>query len=320
MTLLEPLLMSDESCYCMFPVKYEDVWAMYKKAVDSFWRAEEIDLSKDAKDFDSLTGPEQHFVKHILAFFASSDGIVSENLATRFYQEIQNSEVRAFYSMQLFIETIHSETYSLLIDTYVKDAAEKSRLFSAISTIPCVAQKAKWARKWIMDAEASFATRLVAFAVVEGIFFSGAFASIYWLKKRGLMPGLTLSNEFISRDEAMHCEFAICLYNKLERPLTKRVAHMLIKEAVLIEQEFITESLPCRLIGMNAGLMNQYIEYVADRLAVQLGYDRIFGSANPFDFIELISLESKANFFERPVSQYALATIEINPFNLNSDF
>ena len=304
---IEPLLVPDDNRFVMFPIKHNDIWEMYKKQIDCFWRAEEIDLSKDLTNWESLNADERHFISMILAFFAASDGIVLENLASRFMSEIQVSEARAFYGFQIAMENIHSETYSLLIETYIKDKEEKSKLFNAIEHFPCIKKKSDWAQKWIHDNRSSFATRLVAFACVEGIFFSGAFCSIYWLKKRGLMPGLTFSNELISRDEALHCEFAILLYSKLLKKIDKARIHELIKEAVDIETEFICEALPCRLIGMNSELMSQYIRFVADRLCVQLGYKKIYNVSNPFDFMELISLEGKTNFFERKVGEYALA-------------
>jgi ribonucleoside-diphosphate reductase subunit M2 len=318
----EPLLLPDDNRFVMFPIKYQDVWHMYKKQLDCFWRAEEIDLSKDLIDWrDRLTNDERFFISSILAFFAASDGIVMENLAVRFMNDVQVSEVRAFYGMQIFMENIHSEMYSLLIETYINDAVQKDLLFRAIDTYPCIQKKAQWARRWIGDNRSSFATRLVAFAVVEGIFFSSSFASIYWIKKRGLMPGLTLSNEFISRDEALHCEFAILLYSKLQKKLSKKKIHEIVSEAATIEKKFITESIPCKMIGMNSDLMCQYIEFVADRLVIQLGYDKIYGAANPFDFMELISIESKVNFFERTNSQYALANKTVDAgFDLDSDF
>ena len=305
--ITEPLLVPDDNRFVMFPIKHNDIWEMYKKQIDCFWRAEEIDLSKDLTNWESLNADERHFISMILAFFAASDGIVLENLASRFMSEIQVSESRAFYGFQIAMENIHSETYSLLIETYIKDKDEKSRLFNAIEHFPCIKKKSDWAQKWIHDNRSSFATRLVAFACVEGIFFSGAFCSIYWLKKRGLMPGLTFSNELISRDEALHCEFAILLYSKLLKKVDKARIHELIKEAVDIETEFICDALPCRLIGMNSELMSQYIRFVADRLCVQLGYKKIYNVSNPFDFMELISLEGKTNFFERKVGEYALA-------------
>jgi ribonucleoside-diphosphate reductase subunit M2 len=294
---------------------------MYKKQVDCFWRAEEIDLSKDLTHWECLNDEERYFISMILAFFAASDGIVLENLASRFMNDVQLSEARAFYGFQIAMENIHSESYSLLIDTYIKDNEQKDKLFNAITHVPCIKKKSDWAQKWIHDHRSSFATRLVAFACVEGIFFSGAFCSIYWLKKRGLMPGLTFSNELISRDEALHCEFAILLYNKLQKKIDKARIHEIIKEAVEIETEFICEALPCKLIGMNAELMTQYIKFVADRLAVQLGYKKIYNATNPFDFMDLISLEGKTNFFERKVAEYSLANKNSeDAFNFTDDF
>ena len=318
----EPLLTPDDNRFVMFPIKHNDVWEMYKKQVDCFWRAEEIDLSKDLTNWESLNGDERHFISMILAFFAASDGIVLENLASRFMNEVQVSEVRAFYGFQIAMENIHSETYSLLIETYIKDNEEKNKLFNAIEHFPCIKKKSDWAQKWMHDNRSSFATRLVAFACVEGIFFSGAFCSIFWLKKRGLMPGLTFSNELISRDEALHCEFAILLYSKLLKKMDKSRIHELIKEAVEIETEFICEALPCRLIGMNSEMMTQYIKFVADRLCLQLGYKKIYNVSNPFDWMEMISLESKTSFFERRVSEYALAnkTQTTDAFEMTEDF
>jgi len=303
----EPLLVPDDNRFVMFPIKYDDIWEMYKKQVDCFWRAEEIDLSKDLTHWQSLNQDEKYFISMILAFFAASDGIVLENLASRFMNDVQLSEARAFYGFQIAMENIHSETYSLLIETYIKDNQEKNKLFNAISHYPCIKKKAEWAQKWIHDNRSSFATRLVAFACVEGIFFSGAFCSIFWLKKRGLMPGLCFSNELISRDEALHCEFAILLYNKLVRKLAKERIYEIIKDAVDIETEFICDALPCRLIGMNAELMTQYIKFVADRLVLQLGYKKIYDVSNPFPWMEMISLEGKTNFFEKRNDAYALA-------------
>ena len=294
----ELLLQEDDNRYVMFPIQDQDIWQMYKKQVDCFWRAEEIDLSKDLTHWETLDQKEKYFVSMILAFFAASDGIVLENLAMRFMGEVQLSEARAFYGFQIAMENIHSETYSLLIDTYIKDREEKTMLFQAIDNFPCIKKKADWAIKWINDKRSSFATRLIAFACIEGIFFSGAFCSIFWLKKRGLMPGLTFSNELISRDEALHTEFAVLLYSKLNKKLTKSKVLEILKEAVEIEKEFICDALPCRLIGMNSDLMCQYIEFVADRLSVQLGYDKIYGTKNPFDFMEMISIEGKTNFLK----------------------
>jgi ribonucleotide reductase beta subunit family protein with ferritin-like domain len=319
---IEPLLQEDHNRYVMFPIKDNDIWKMYKKQEDLFWRAEEIDLSKDNKDWDTLTDDEKHFVSMILAFFAASDGIVLENLGIRFMNEVQLSEARAFYGLQIAMENIHSITYSTLIDTYIKDKAQKEKLFNALQEYDCIKKKGEWAIKWINDKKSNFATRLVAFACVEGIFFSGAFCAIYWLKKRGLMPGLTFSNELISRDEALHTEFAVLLHNKLEKPLKKHKIHEIISEAVLIELEFINDALPCRLIGMNQVLMKQYIEFVADRLSLQLGGDKIYESKNPFEWMENISIETKTNFFEDRVSEYSLTTknSKLNTFEFGDDF
>jgi ribonucleoside-diphosphate reductase subunit M2 len=318
----EPILTPDLNRFVMFPIKYNDIWEMYQKQVDCFWRPEEIDLTKDITHWESLNDAERYFISRILAFFAASDGIVLENLAMRFMNEVQISEARAFYGFQIAMENIHSHTYSLLIDTYIKNTEEKDRLLNAIDHFPCIKKKSDWAQKWIHDNRSTFATRLVAFACVEGIFFSGAFCSIYWLKKRGLMPGLTFSNELISRDEALHCEFAILLYNKLIKKMSKSRIHEIIKEAVEIEVEFICEALPCRLIGMNSVLMTQYIQFVADRLCLQLGYDKIFNVKNCFPWMELISLESKTNFFEKSSDAYALANKSnmAEAFDLMDDF
>jgi ribonucleoside-diphosphate reductase subunit M2 len=305
--IIEPLLVPDDNRFVMFPIVHQDIWDMYQKQVDCFWRPEEIDLSKDLTHWDALNNDEQTFISMILAFFAASDGIVLENLAQRFMTEIQVSEARAFYGFQIAMENIHSHTYSNLIETYIKNKEDKHKYFNAINNFPCIKKKSDWAQKWIHDNRSSFATRLVAFACVEGIFFSGAFCSIFWLKKRGLMPGLTFSNELISRDEALHCEFAVLLYSKLVKKMDKSRIHEIIKEAVEIETEFICEALPCRLIGMNSEMMTQYIKFVADRLCVQLGYKKIYNVSNPFEFMELISLENKANFFERISSAYSLA-------------
>jgi ribonucleotide reductase beta subunit family protein with ferritin-like domain len=320
--ITEPLLTADDNRFVMFPIKHNDIWEMYKKQVDCFWRAEEIDLTKDLKDWDSLNQDERFFISMILAFFAASDGIVLENLAMRFMNDVQISEARAFYGFQIAMENIHSHTYSLLIETYIKDSAEKNRLFNAIEHFPSIKKKSDWAQKWIHDNRSSFATRLVAFACVEGIFFSGAFCSIFWIKKRGLLPGLTFSNELISRDEALHCEFAVLLYSKLIKKMSKARIHEIIKEAVEIESEFICDALPCRLIGMNSQMMTQYIQFVADRLCVQLGYDKIYNVTNSCDFMEMISLESKGNMFERKIGEYGLAnkTISDNTFVLSEDF
>jgi ribonucleotide reductase beta subunit family protein with ferritin-like domain len=318
----EPLLAHDDNRFVMFPIKHQDIWEMYKKQIDCFWRAEEIDLTKDLSNWECLNADERYFISMVLAFFAASDGIVLENLAVRFMKDIQLSEARAFYGFQIAMENIHSQTYSLLIETYIKNESDKNRLFNAIENFPCIKKKSDWSQKWINDNRSSFATRLVAFACVEGIFFSGSFCSIYWLKKRGLMPGLTFSNELISRDEALHCEFAILLYSKLQNKLKKAKIHEIIKEAVEIETEFICDALPCRLIGMNSQLMTQYIQFVADRLCVQLGYEKIYGATNSFDFMELISLEGKTNFFEKKVGDYALAnkTKSTEVFEFSEDF
>jgi len=321
MSSQEILLSEDEKRFVIFPIKQDAFWDMYKKALESFWRAEEVDLSKDLKDWDRLNDDEKHFVSMILAFFAASDGIVLENLGVRFMTDVKISEARAFYGFQIAMENIHSEMYSLLIETYIKNKTKKEELFHAVDNFECIKKKADWAMKWI-NQEDSFAERLVAFAAVEGIFFSGAFCSIYWLKKRGLMPGLTFSNELISRDEALHTEFAVLLYSKLASKLSQERIYEIITEAVEIEKEFITDALPCRLIGMNAKLMKQYIEFVADRLFVQMGYEKYYKTANPFSFMELISLEGKTNFFEKRVGEYALATKTktSNVFSMDSNF
>lgn len=318
---IEPLLTPSVNRFVMFPIQDQEVWAMYKKQVDLFWRPEEIDLSQDNNHWEKLTQDEKYFISMVLAFFAASDGIVSENLSTRFMNDVQSAEVRAFYGFQVAMENIHSHTYSLLIETYIQDTEEKNRLFNALTEYPCIQKKGDWAQKWISDNRSSFASRLVAFACVEGIFFSGSFCAIFWLKKRGLMPGLTFSNELISRDEALHCEFAILLYKKLERKLPKQKIIQIITEAVDIESEFICESLPCKLIGMNADMMNQYIRFCADRLSQQLGYPKIYGVSNPFPFMELLSMEKKANFFEQRNSSYSMAdkTKEKDIFDFNTE-
>jgi len=306
--LVEPLLTENPRRYVMFPLQDNDIWKLYKKMFDCMWRAEEIDLSKDMVHWNNLNDKERHFIKMILAFFAASDGIVLENLGMRFLSEVQLPEARAAYGFQLMMENVHSEVYSLLIDTYIKDETEKGKLFNALEEFPCIKKKADWAIKWITDKRSSFAARLVAFACVEGIFFSGAFCSIYWLKKRGLMPGLTFSNELISRDEGMHTDLACLLFSKLNNKLNKQKVRDIIKEAVTIEKEFICEALPCKLIGMNAKLMSQYIEFVADRILVQLGCNKIYKVSCPFDFMEMISLEGKTNFFEKRVGEYSLVS------------
>jgi ribonucleotide reductase beta subunit family protein with ferritin-like domain len=318
---MEALLTENKSRLVVLPVEYNDIWNMYKKAVSSFWVAEEIDLSKDLVDWGNLGKDEKYFLSMILAFFAGADGLVNENLAFRFYNEVQNSEARLFYGFQVAMEGIHQEVYANLIDTYITDKTEKHRLFNAITEFPFIKQKADFCLHYINSQE-KFATRLIAFACVEGIFFSGAFCSIYWVKKRGLLKGLTFSNELISRDEALHCEFAVLLYNKLKNRLSRGDFHFIVREAVEIEIEFICSALPCRLIGMNSDLMSQYIRFVADRLSLQCGYDKLYDVSNPFDFMELISLESKSNFFENKVSEYALANRETTGdiFEFSADF
>ena len=318
----EILLQKNESRFVLFPIKYQDIYEEYKKAEGSFWTSNEIDLSKDLKDWENLNDNERNFIKNVIGFFAGSDGIIMENLALRFMNEIEIPEVRAFYSYQIFNENVHSETYSLLIDTYIKDSEEKIKIFNSIDNMPCVGKKAKWAYKWIENQNVNFATRLIAFAIVEGVFFSGSFCAIYWLKKRGLMPGLTFSNELISKDEGTHCYFACLLYSYIKNKLKPEIIYDIIKEAVEIEKEFITESIPCALIGMNADMMKTYIEFVSDRLLVQLGYEKIWNSSNPFDFMELISLRPKANFFELRVGEYAKSNISENNdnFEINNDF
>jgi ribonucleoside-diphosphate reductase beta chain len=304
MSSVEPILQENKNRFVIFPIKHHDIWEWYKKMEASFWTAEEIDLSQDLNDWNNkLSDDERYFVKHILAFFAASDGIVNENLAENFVNEVQYAEAKFFYGFQIMMENIHSETYSLLIDTYVKDEAEKDDLFNALDVFPAIKKKADWALKWIESD--SFAERLIAFAAVEGIFFSGAFCSIYWLKKRGLMPGLTFSNELISRDEGVHCDFAVHLHNNhLVNKVPKDRIREIIVDALKIEREFITESLPVSLIGMNAVLMTQYLEFVADRLLVELGCDREYNTTNPFDFMDMISLQGKTNFFEKKVAEY----------------
>lgn len=301
----EVLLREDPQKYVIFPLTDQDIWKAYKQQEGCFWTAEEIDLSKDLEDWHKLTDKEQFFIKYVLAFFAGSDGIVGENLGVNFINEVGITEAKLAYGFQLMMEGIHSEVYSLLIDTYVRDPDEKTHLFEAIHTIPCIAEKAKWSKRWINDPDANFATRLVAFACVEGIFFSGSFCAIYWLKKRGLMPGLTFSNELISRDEGLHTDFAVLLYKKLTFKLSQQTIETIINNAVEIECNFITESIPCNMIGMNSTLMKQYIQFVADRLMMQLGYDKIYHVECPFEFMNLISLDGKTNFFERRVGEYS---------------
>lgn len=319
----EVLLRENKDRFVILPINYPAIWEMYKKHEASFWTAEEIDLSDDQKHWDSLSDGERHFISHVLAFFAASDGIVNENLAVNFMSEVQVPEARCFYGFQIMMENIHSETYALLIDSYIKNPAEKDRLFHAIDTVPCVKKKAEWALKWINNG--NFAQRLVAFAAVEGIFFSGSFCSIFWLKKRGLMPGLTFSNELISRDEGLHCEFACLLYSMLKNQLSQEEVTEIIADAVVIEKEFVTDALPVRLIGMNADLMAQYIEFVADRWLVELGYDKLYNATNPFDFMEMISLQGKTNFFEKRVGDYQKSGVlnteaKSQAFSMDEDF
>mmetsp|Transcript_52595 Transcript_52595/g.117925 ORF Transcript_52595/g.117925 Transcript_52595/m.117925 type:complete len:349 (+) Transcript_52595:44-1090(+) len=308
---MDPLLKENPQRWVLFPIQYPAFYEMYKKQVASFWTAEEIDLAHDGPDWESLSDGEKHFLKHVLAFFAASDGIVLENLATNFSAEIQIPEARAFYGFQIAMENIHSETYSLLIEQYIKDPAEKDQLFNAISTMPAVRQKAQWAVQW-MNQDASFAERIVAFAAVEGVLFSGSFCAIYWLKKRGLLPGLCYSNELISRDEGLHADFACLVYGMLQNPLPDEVVHNIVRGAVEAERTFICEALPCHLIGMNAELMARYIEFVADRLLCSLGHSKLFHVTNPFDFMELISLQGKSNFHEKRVAEYQKAGVMAN--------
>lgn len=320
----EPLLKENPNRFVLFPIKYQDIWKMYKKAQASFWTVEEVDLSKDLTDWKKLKPQEQQFIKHILAFFAASDGIVNENLAERFLQEIQVPEARCFYGFQIMMENVHSEMYSLLINTYISDSIERDYLFRAIETMPCIKKKAEWTFNWIENKSASYGERVIAFAAVEGIFFSGAFASIFWIKNRGLMPGLTFSNELISRDEGLHTDFACLMFQHLvTKPSIERI-YQIIKDAVAIEQEFLTVAIPCAMLGMNCNLMKQYIEFVADRLLVELGCNKFWNSINPFDFMEQISLEGKTNFFEKRVGEYQKAGIMANKkdqlFTLNADF
>lgn len=324
-TMEEPILKENKNRFVLFPIEHDDIWKFYKQSVASFWTAEELDLSQDLKDWENLNDGERHFITHVLAFFAASDGIVNENLAENFVAQVQYTEAKFFYGFQIAMENIHSETYSLLIDTYVKDPKEKDHLFNAIDTMDCVKKKADWALRWID--EGSFAERLIAFAAVEGIFFSGSFCSIFWLKKRGLMPGLAFSNELISRDEGMHCDFACLIYNDhLQNKLPVETVTKIITDAVDIEKEFVTDALPVNLIGMNADLMCQYIEFVADRLLVELRCPKVFNAKNPFDFMEMISLQGKTNFFEKRVGEYQKAGVmkdkenDAPRFSLDEDF
>jgi ribonucleotide reductase beta subunit family protein with ferritin-like domain len=320
----EPLLQENKNRFVLFPIQYDDIWDMYKKAEASFWTAEEVDLDKDKKDWSNLSDNERHFITNILAFFAASDGIVNENLAMNFSTEIQIPEVRCFYGFQIAIENIHSEVYSLLIDTYIKNPTEKSKILHAIDTIPCVQKKANWTLQWCDANNATFAERLIAFACVEGIFFSGSFCSIFWLKKRGLMPGLSFSNELISRDEGLHCDFACLLYSKLVNKLSEERVHEIFMNAVDIEKEFVSDSLPVELIGMNSKMMCEYIEFCADRLLFQLNYNKIYNTQNPFDWMVMISLEGKTNFFEKRVGEYSKSGVgvkrEDQVFKIDAEF
>ena len=323
--MIEPILAENKDRFVLFPIKYNDIWEFYKKSEASFWTAEEIDLSQDLADWNNkLNDNERHFIKHVLAFFAASDGIVNENLAINFLNEVQYPEARCFYGFQIMMENIHSETYSLLIDSYIKDPVEKDKLLHAVDTVPCVGKKAEWALRWIGNG--TFAERLIAFAAVEGIFFSGSFCSIFWLKKRGLMPGLSFSNELISRDEGLHCDFACMLYtNHVKNQLPKEQVTKIIVDAVAIEKEFVSDAIPVKLIGMNADLMCQYIEFCADRLLLALGCQKFYNASNPFDFMEMISLQGKTNFFEKRVAEYQKSGVmnnkeENNVFNLDEDF
>ncbi len=319
----EPILSEEKNRFVLFPIQYDEIWKMYKQAEASFWTAEEIDLNQDLTDWETLSDNERHFIKHVLAFFAASDGIVNENLVINFMKEVTLAEARCFYGFQIAIENIHAETYSLLIDTYIKDNAEKDYLFNAMENLDCVKKKAQWALNWIDNAP-SFGHRLVAFAAVEGIFFSGSFCSIFWLKNRGLMPGLAFSNELISRDEGLHCDFACLLYSMLNQKPEDEEAISIITDAVIFEKEFVTDALPVSLIGMNAVLMCQYIEFVADRLLVSLGYDKVYNTQNPFPFMDMINLQGKTNFFEKRVADYQKAGVMANKedqtFSLDDDF
>ncbi|CAA7012960.1 unnamed protein product [Microthlaspi erraticum] len=315
----EPLLMAQNQRFSMFPIRYKSIWEMYKKAQASFWTAEEVDLCTDVQHWETLTDSEKHFISHVLAFFAASDGIVLENLAARFLNDVQVPEARAFYGFQIAMENIHSEMYSQLLETYIKDPREKDRLFNAIETIPCISKKAKWCLDWIQS-PMSFAVRVVAFACVEGIFFSGSFCAIFWLKKRALMPGLTFSNELISRDEGLHCDFACLLYSLLQKKLPLEKVYQIVHEAVEIETEFVCKALPCDLIGMNSNLMSQYIQFVADRLLVTLGCERRYKAENPFDWMEFISLQGKTNFFEKRVGEYQKASVMSSLQNGNKNY
>ena len=319
---MEDILINTDKRFVLFPILHEDIWSMYKKHVASFWTTEEIDLTNELRDWEKLSNDEQKYIKYVLAFFAASDGIIVENLAQKFCNEVQYPEARAFYSFQSAMEQIHSETYSLLIDTYIKSTEEKKFLFNAINNIPIVRKKADWALKWINN-DNNFSERLIGFVIVEGLFFSSSFCAIYWLKKRGLMPGLTFSNELISRDEGLHCNFGCLLYSKLNNKLSSENIYNMIKEAIEIEKEFVSESLPVELIGMNSKLMIQYIEFIADRLLIQLGYEKLYNVLNPFEWMDMISLQGKTNFFEKRVGEYQKANImnnKKNEFIIDEDF
>jgi ribonucleotide reductase beta subunit family protein with ferritin-like domain len=320
----EPVIEENNNRFVLFPIKHPLVWNMYKKAEASFWTAEEIDLQSDLKDWEKLTHNEKHFIKNVLAFFAASDGIVNENLALNFCNEVKIPEARCFYGFQMMIENIHSEVYSLLIDTYIRDTSEKYRILNALDTIPCVAKKANWALRWTDRSRATFAERVVAFSVVEGIFFSGSFCAIFWLKKRGIMPGLSFSNELISRDEGLHCDFACMMYSMLLNKLTDEQVHAIVDEAVTIEKEFVSDALPVELIGMNSTLMCQYIQFCADRLLMSLGHPKLYNTHNPFDWMNLISLQGKTNFFEKRVAEYSKSGVGVDAkdmvFQLDADF
>lgn len=321
--VLEPILQDTQDRFVLFPIKHDEIWEMYKLAEASFWTAEEIDLSSDITDWENLSDDERHFISHVLAFFAASDGIVNENLVVNFMQDVTIPEARCFYGFQVAIENIHAETYSLLIDTFIKDPKEKDKMFNAMDTIPCVGKKADWALRWI-DKAPTFAHRLIAFAAVEGIFFSGSFCSIFWLKKRGLMPGLAFSNELISRDEGLHCDFACLIYSMLENKLSEEEVKEIIVDAVEFEKEFVSDALPVSLIGMNADMMCEYIEFVADRLLISLGYTKHYDAKNPFPWMEMISLQGKTNFFEKRVAEYQKAGVatgkDDHEFTLDADF
>lgn len=315
----EPLLTESKNRHVMFPVEYPDIFEMYKKHVSIFWTADELNFQQDLLDLEKLTPNEKYFINHVLAFFAASDGIVSENLGQRFSNDVPKAEVRAFYAFQNAMEQIHSESYSLLIDSYVKDPVEKNDLFNAVTKFPAIKEKSDWCLKWIADTLAPFSQRLVAFAIVEGVFFSASFCAIFWMRERGLLPGLSFANQLISRDEGLHTQFACLLYSKLNNKLDESVIHQMFKEAVDIEMHFITESIPCAMIGMNSELMKEYIKFVADYTIMMLGYTPLYNSQNPFAFMEFASLEGKTNFFEKRVSEYSKAVISTDDFTVDID-